>query len=385
MFGMLPLGWLQLKHQKMRLLSAVLGISFAVILIFVQLEFREAIFVSAVRYHTAMDYDLVMISPKTDYLVSARQFPRNRLYQVRGFDGVDTVSPVYIDRGSWRNPLDRAATRTIFVLAFNPKDNGFSRIADSEQIELIKIRDQLLFDRLSRPEYGPIVSMQEGGNLVTTAINDREITIVSLYGVGTSFGLDGGVVTSDLNFLRMFPGRKASAIDLGLIKLDPGADPLAVRAAIRGQIPGDVSVMTPEEFQAKEIRYWNKTTPVGYLFAFGALIGLVVGFIIVYQILFADVQDHLQEYATLKAMGYKHSYLRNVVLQEAIILGVLGFLPGFGVSTLVFSLAAEATRLPLDMTLANALSVFALTVAMCAFSGLFALRRLRSIDPAEVF
>jgi putative ABC transport system permease protein len=113
--------------------------------------------------------------------------------------------------------------------------------------------------------------------------------------------------------------------------------------------------------------------------------GLVVGLIIVYQILFADVQDHLREYATLKAMGYTHGYLRNVVLQEALILGVLGFLPGLGVAHLVFTKGADATRLPLEMSVDGALGVFALTLAMCAGSGLLALRKLRTVDPAEVF
>jgi putative ABC transport system permease protein len=379
------LGWRQLWHQPMRLFSAVLGITFAVMLVFVQLEFREAIYQSAVRYHVSMDYDLVLLSPKTDYLIAARQFPRNRLYQARGFEGVEAVSPVYLSRGSWRNPVQRSQTRTIFMVGINPRDQGFDRLLTPEQKELIKLRDHLVFDRMSRPEYGPVVEMVGSGDKVETAINDREILINSLYAVGTSFGLDGGVVSSDLNFLRVFPDRKFSAIDLGLIHLEPGADAASVRNAIQAGIPNDVLVMTPEEFRAKEIRYWNKTTPVGYLFAFGAIIGLVVGLIIVYQILFADVQDHLQEYATLKAMGYRHAYLQGVVLQEAVILAVCGFLPGMGIAAFVFSRAVDATRLPLEMTVENALTVFVLTLVMCCLSGLFALRKLSAVDPAEVF
>jgi putative ABC transport system permease protein len=385
MRGFLPLGWLQLKHQKLRLFSATLGIAFAVILIFVQLEFREAIFVSAVRYHDSMDYDLMMVSPKTDYLLAARSFPRNRLFQARGHEGVESVSPIYIGRGSWRNPINRSATRQVFMLGIDPVDDGFSRLITPEQKEQIKIPDQLIFDRMGRPEYGPVEDMMLRGETVSTAINDREITVSSLYSVGTSFGLDGGIVTSDLNLLRIFPGRNASSIDLGIIKLSPDADPLAVRAAIRAALLGDVMIMTPEEFKQKEIRHWNKTTPVGYLFAFGAIIGVVVGFIIVYQILFADVQDHLQEYATLKAMGYSHGYLRGVVLQESIILGLLGFIPGCGVSMLAFDAAVAATRLPLEMTVESALTVLALTLGMCICSGFFALRKLKAIDPAEVF
>lgn len=381
----LPLGWLQLKYQKLRLLSATLGIAFAVILIFVQLEFREAIFVSAVRYHNSLDYDLMMVSPKTDYLLAARAFPRNRLFQSKGYPGVESVSPIYIGRGSWRDPTNRGLTRQIFMLGIDPVDDGYSRLLTPEQLEAIKIPDQLIFDRMGRPEYGPVVELYERGELIETAIADREIKVAGLYAVGTSFGLDGGIVTSDLNLLRISPDSNASSIHLGMIKLLPGADPFEVQKTLSDALADDVSIMTPEEFKQKEIRHWNKTTPVGYLFAFGAIIGVVVGFIIVYQILFADVQDHMQEYATLKAMGYSHGYLRGVVLQQSIILGLLGFIPGAGVSLLAFDAAIGATRLPLAMSPESALFVLTLTLSMCICSGFFALRKLKAVDPAEVF
>jgi putative ABC transport system permease protein len=385
MFGRIQLGWLQLKHQKLRLLAAVTGITFAVILIFVQLEFREALFVSAVRYHSALDYDLVMVSPKTDFLVSAKSFPRRRLFQVEGFEGVADVAPIQMRLASWRNPVDPSNSRNIFSFGFDPTDRGFERLLTPLQHEQIKIPDQVIFDRMGRNEYGPVADMVDGGQTVPTEINDRAVTVVSLYSVGTSFGLDGGIITSDLNFMRIFPKHSKSSIELGLIHLDPGRDPAEVQAEIVEGIPGDVLVLTREQFYAAEIRYWNKTTPIGYIFIFGAIMGLVVGIIIVYQILFADVQDHLREYATLKAMGYTHGYLRKVVLQESIILAVLGFLPGMGVSMLVFNQAAGVTRLPLEMSADAAVSVFVLTLVMCAGSGMLALRKLRAVDPAEVF
>ncbi len=385
MFGSIPLGWLQLKAQKLRLFAATLGITFAVILIFVQLEFREALFVSAVRYHTAMDYDLAMLSPRTDFLVSSKQFPRARLYQVLGFDGVESVTAVYMRLVSWRNPVDPSNARNILAIGFDPAEPAFQRLLNTEQIEAIKIPDQVIFDRRGRDEYGPVRELLEAGESVSVEINDRRVAIAGMYEVGTSFGLDGGVITSDLNFLRLLPTRKKAAIDFGLIKLEPGHDVAAAQARIRAAIPADVRLLTRQEFMDLEVEYWNKTTPIGYIFAFGAVMGLIVGLIIVYQILFADVQDHLKEYATLKAMGYSHGYLRNVVLQEASILAVLGFLPGMGLAHLVFSRGADATRLPLEMSLASALSVFALTMAMCAGSGMLALRKLRAVDPAEVF
>jgi len=385
MFTAVPLGWLQLKAQKLRLVAAITGITFAVILIFVQLEFREALFVSAVRYHTAMDYDLAMLSPKTDFMVSSKQFPRSRLYQVLGFEGVESVTAVYMRLVSWRNPADPSNARNILAIGFDPSEQGFNRLLSSEQKEAIKIPDQVIFDRRGRDEYGPVRDLLDAGQRVSAEINDRRVAVASMYEVGTSFGLDGGVISSDLNFLRILPTRKKSAIDFGLIKLEPGQDAAEVQARIRESVPMDVRVLTRQEFMDLEIQYWNKTTPIGYIFAFGAVMGLIVGLIIVYQILFADVQDHLKEYATLKAMGYTHGYLRNVVLQEAIILAVLGFIPGLGIAHLVFTKGADATRLPLEMSVQSAAGVFVLTVAMCAGSGLMALRKLRAVDPAEVF
>ena len=142
-------------------------------------------------------------------------------------------------------------------------------------------------------------------------------------------------------------------------------------------------------FQAKfaqlEIDHWATTTPIGYVFSFGVIMGLVVGAIIVYQILYADVQDHLQEYATLLAMGYNHRYLSGVVLQEAVVLAILGFLPGLAISIGLYRVSADATQLPMAMSANSAIAVFVLTLVMCVFSGLLALRRLKSVDPAEVF
>ncbi len=385
MRGSIPLGWLQLKAQKLRLVAAIAGITFAVILIFVQLEFREALFVSAVRYHTAMDYDLAMLSPKTDFMVSSKQFPRARLYQLLGFDGVESVTAVYMRLVSWRNPADPANARNILAIGFDPSEPGFERLLAPEQIEAIKIPDQVIFDRLGRDEYGPVRELLDAGQPVSAEINDRRVDVAGMYEVGTSFGLDGGIITSDLNFLRILPTRQKSAIDFGLVKLDPGADATAVQARIREAIPNDVRVLTRDEFMQLEVAYWNNTTPIGYIFAFGAVMGLIVGLIIVYQILFADVQDHLKEYATLKAMGYTHGYLRGVVLQEAIILGVLGFIPGMLAAHLLFTRGADATRLPLELSVNSALAVFALTIAMCAGSGMLALRKLRAADPAEVY
>ena len=147
----------------------------------------------------------------------------------------------------------------------------------------------------------------------------------------------------------------------------------------------DVVILTREEWIDREGRYWAGTTPIGFVFGFGAIMGLVVGGVIVYQILFADVSQHLAEYATLKAMGYSNAFLSRVVLREAAILTVLGFIPGVAVSIVLYRFASTATRLPLEMTPGRAALVLLLTAAMCGSAALVALRKVRSADPAEVF
>ncbi len=144
-------------------------------------------------------------------------------------------------------------------------------------------------------------------------------------------------------------------------------------------------VFTKKQFIARERAYWGASTPIGYVFAFGAIVGFIVGAIIVYQILFADVSEHISEYATLKAMGYSNVYLSGVVIQQALILALLGYLPAFAVCLWLYDAAAEATRLPVYMTAARALGVLAATVAMCCLSGLSAMRVVWKADPAEIF
>jgi putative ABC transport system permease protein len=220
---------------------------------------------------------------------------------------------------------------------------------------------------------------------VSTEINNRDVEIVGLYSLGTSFGIDGSIITSDLNFRRLFPDRSPSRIEIGLIRLEPGGDPEAIRDSISAAVPGDVRVLTKAEFVQHEVDYWSNSTPIGYVFGLGVAMGLAVGMIVVYQILFSDVQDHIKEFATLKAMGYSGFFLSRVVLNEALQLAVIGFVPGLLISLFIYNQATTVTNLPLEMTWQRGAAVLGLTILMCAISGLLALRKLRSVDPAAVF
>lgn len=380
-----PLAWLQLSREKLRLVAAIAGVTFGVVLIFVQLGFQEALFTSSVRYHTTLAYDLAIVSPKTDFIVQPVSFPRTRLFQVAGFPEVEAVTPVYLGQARWRNPFSPSETRGIFVVGFDPADTGFAALDLGEHLADIRIPDQVLFDLASRPEYGPIAESFERDGDLYVEVNDRKIQVVGLFKLGTSFGIDGSVLTSDLNFRRIFPDRPASHIDLGLIQLADGADPEAVRDAIAAAIPGDVQVLTRAKFVQKELDYWNSSTPIGFVFSFGVLMGLIVGMIIVYQILFSDVQDSLREYATLKAIGYTHNFLVGVVMREAALLAVLGYVPAISVTWLIYSQAAAATHLPIGFTSERIVGVFALTVFMCCASAALAIRKLKSAEPADIY
>jgi putative ABC transport system permease protein len=367
------------------LLVALSGIGFANILMFVQLGLRDALFDSAVRLHESLQGDIFLISPESVALISMEQFSERRLYQAMGFEGVESVSPLYLDFAQWQNHQNRR-TRNIFVIGFNPDERVFNLPGVQPNADKLKLPDVVLFDRGSRSEFGPVSTDFNQGKTITTEVRNRQITVEGLFQLGPSFGSDGNLITSDINFLRIFNNRrKKGLIDIGVIKLQPGANTEEVIENLRSILPKDVEVLSKQELMEFEKSYWNSSTPIGFIFALGAALGFVVGTVIVYQILYSDVSEHLAEYATLKAMGYTDAYLLFVVFQEALIIAVLGYIPGFSISLIVYAGAKSATFLPIAMSMGRAILVLVLTILMCFFSGAIAVRKLRAADPADIF
>jgi putative ABC transport system permease protein len=378
------LAWLQLRRERLRLAIALAGVAFAVILVFMQLGFQDALFQSSVAVHSRLLADVVLISPQSAYLASMKTFPRRRLYQALGFEGVESVSALYTTLTPWKNPVT-SRTRDIFVAAFNPAERVIALPEVDAARTKVRRPDVVIFDEASRPEFGAVAASFKRGLAVETEVNTRHVTVAGLFTLGTSFGIDGTLVTSDLNFLRIFPQRAAGAINIGLVRLRAGTDPRRVRDALRAHLPHDVEVLTKADYMQREMNFWATSTPIGYVLGFGVIMGLVVGAIIVYQILFADISDHLAEYATLKAMGYTSRYLFGVVLMEASILAVVGYVPGAAICAWLYRLTESATLLPMRITPATSSFVLALTLGMCWASGAVAARKLRSADPAEIF
>ncbi len=385
MFKKIPLAWLQLSHEKIRLLVAIAGISFADILMFMQLGFRDALFDSAVKFHTNVSGDVFLISPQSTALIAMKSFPRRRLYQSLAFKDVDSVTPIYLGFGIWKNPENKS-TRQIMVIGFNPADKKLFELPGvGENLDKMQLPDTYLFDDKSRAQFGDISTIFKSGKRVQTEVDGRKIDIGGLFTLGASFGADGNLMTSDTNFARMFKQRERGLIDVGVVKLKPGANVEATIASMKASFPKDVKVFSKAEFIKFERTYWETGTSIGFIFTLGTVMGFIVGIVIVYQILYTDVADHLSEYATLKAMGYTDFYLLTVVFQEAIILSIVGFFPGMFAAVGLYTMTRNATSLPLLMTVARATTVLILTMIMCIVSGAIAVRKLRAADPADMF
>ncbi|MDY6938595.1 MAG: ABC transporter permease DevC [Cyanobacteriota bacterium] len=382
-FRKTPLAWLQVTREKMRLAVAIAGIAFADMLMFVQFGFQDALFDASVRPHSTFKADLVVVNSQFETFFSTKSFSRERLYQVRGFEGVESVSAIYAATAQWKNPTTRV-DRPILIFGTDPANPGFNLPEVDENIEELKKLNRVLFDRAGRPEYG-IVPIFEATGTAKTEVNDRLVEVVGMFALGASFTADGTAIASDSTFLHMFPNRSVDRIEVGLVEIGDDADLERVQLGIQEQLPDDVRVLTVEEFADLERSYWANGTGIGFIFSLGAGVGFIVGIVIVYQILYTDVSEHLPEYATLKAMGYTDGYLIEVLIQESLLLAVLGFIPGFAIASGLYSIAKSATLLPIAMTTSRALLVWSLTIVMCSVSGIVAMRKLQTADPADIF
>ena len=380
----IPLSWLLLTRQPVRLLVALAGISFAGILMFMQLGFRDGLFDASVTAHRLFDADVVLISPRSASSVSMEAFPRRRLVQTLADPDVDGVTPVHWGLMLWRNPETRR-NRSILALGFNPDDPFFVDPSLAEKTDALKQKGRILFDQLSRSEFGPIADWYRDGRVVETEIAGNRVRVAGLVSLGTSFGADGNLLTSTETFLDLMPQKPPGAIEVGLVRLKPGADPEQVVSRLSQRLPKDVSVLTKQGFIDFEQNYWKSSTSIGFIFTLGAAMGFVVGCVIVYQVLYTDVSDHLPEYATLMAMGYRLSHLLGVVVREGFYLAAMGYVPAYMAGQGLYWFVRDATKLPVGMDLSRALTVLVMILVMCMLSSFLAMRRLIDADPAEIF
>lgn len=391
-----PLAWFNLLHNRVRTLVAVAGVTFAIVLIFMQLGFLEALKSTATVIYDALDFDICIRSKDYLHLASAGTFPRARMYQAASTVGVVQVTPFYVLPNLWRSPPHSSRpgeNRGILVMGVQPGLPTF-RVAELQRAvdTLLVSPDVMLIDQRTRPEYGPINGVAFGDEDVQagveTELGGQRARLVGYFRLGTGFSANGAVLVTDRGFLRAAPGRTAEDVTLGLVQLPKSTPPATVReiaGRIKQRITADVDVLTREEVRVQELNYWVRGTSFGLIFQVGVGIALIVGGAIVYQVLASDVANMLPEYATLKAMGYSDGYLGGIVVRQAAVLAVVSYGCGFVLALGLYFVTSRLAGIPIQMTPGNAVLVFGLSVAMCTVSSIGAVRKMFRADPADLF
>jgi putative ABC transport system permease protein len=375
---------LQLKHNKTRFAAAIAGVAFANILIFMQLGFLGALVETTKLPYRPMVADILISASDANTLSDGSNVPRQRLYQALAIPGVADASPFYLSKYDWQR--DNGTTVNFQVFGIDPSKQIFNDPQIESARAQLRLLDTALLDRSARNIEAELSSAIDSGQPHRFEANGRTLNAVQTFSIGAGFEADGYLIVSDQTFLKMYPHRTAGAPTHILITVAPGIVPQAVVERLRQAIPeNDVIIRTIEEAASADEAYQTTERPVGVIFGFGVIIGVLVGLIIVYQVLSTDVADHLGEYATLKAVGYKQSFFLSIVFEEALILAVFGFVPGVLFALGLYDVLTAATGLPVVMTGTRAAAVLVGTSAMCLASGAIATRRLAGANPADLF
>lgn len=384
LLGRLPIGWLQLTHNKARLASALAGVTFANALIFVQLGFFGALVGSLKLPYDRMNADLLISAADMNTLGEAGPLPRQRMYEALSVEGVASATPLYQGKIEWKQP--DGTSRNIDVFGVDLSTDTF-KLPEVDRFRAeLTLPGRALIDRKTRNVPKAIFKAIDAGAPLEFEAKGVALTVLGTFEIGGGFSSDGFMIVSDQTFFQVFAPRQSGAPNQILVKLAPGADRAAAVERLRARLsPRDVTVRTVDETYEKDKKFQTTQRPAGLIFGFGVTMGLLVGTIIVYQVLSTDVADHLKEYATFKAMGFNHRYFLGIIFEEAMLLATMGFLPGLLISLAIYAGVGRATGLPFSMPPQRAAAVLLGTVAMCSVSGALATRRLARANPAELF
>lgn len=383
-----PLAWKNLVNDPKRLFLAAAGIGFASVLMFTQNGFRNALLDSPVQLIELMDCELVAISPARYMLPVNERFDRNLLRRATADPGVEQVQPLLIERLLARVRVAGKPARPIRVVSV-PPPGWLAAPGLAEKRDRLSEPQTALLDQKTRREYGFEFDDRGEPAAQTVELASRRIHLVGTVKIGTDFANEGTLLIPEKAFADYFPvrggGRPLEVVDVGMIRVKPGADVDDTAARLNALAPGIWEVVRREELKRREIAFWQGQTPVGKIFFIGTLMGFVVGVIICYQILYTSLQDAMPEFATLKAMGYPNRFFVGLVVQQSVFLSLFGFIPAVVVTWGLFGVLEYFSGLPMLLTRWRVFSVLILTTGMCLISGLLALRKLIRADPASLF
>ncbi len=377
----LLLAWFNLKYSLGASFLAILGSGFAVLLAFVQLGILGSVLNGAVLVYEQLDFDLILISQKSLEFSFTQPFSQQQLYRIQGLKAVDNIASIYLSFADWKNP-DTGKPNTIFVIGYEPERYPFKSPDINQKIEAVKQQKTVLFNQNSDFDDFGASSFQTG---TITEIREKEVKVGDLFSMSNSFRFNGSVLMSVDNFVEYFPQRSLNDVSLGLIKLKPNVDASLAIKQIQEIIPNDIKVFNHRDIKRKDQYYWLTSTAIGTVILFGTVSSFLIGAIVVYQILSADVTERVPEYGTLKAIGYRNREIINAIINQSSMLGLSGFFVGWILSLPMYDIMRSETALSIYMEPATIVLVFFFTMCTCNFSAVLASRKIMIFDPADIF
>jgi len=370
-----PLAQRNLFHDKVRLTVTLTGIVFAVVLIVVELGLFVGFTVTTSGLVDHSNADLWVTSKHVPYVELGVPFSERKLYQVRAVPGVAEAQKIVSRWSQWKRADGRE--ESVQIVGINP-DSVMEQpwnlvqgnVQDLKQPDAV-IMDDMYKDKLAVHHLGEVFE-----------INGRRARVVGFTHGIRSFTTSPYVFTTFKRAQEYVKLPEDQTIFV-LVKLVPGANVEQVRRDISGSVQ-NVEVFTSHQFSRMTQIYWMFTTGAGVAVLLAALLGLVVGFVVVAQTIYATTMDHLREYGTLKAMGAPNSYVYKVIIKQAAMSAVIGYVLGMIVSAFVVR-ASQSGGAAILLSLPMAIGMFFLTLAMCVGAALVSISKVTSLDPAVVF
>jgi putative ABC transport system permease protein len=371
----LTLAFRNLFHDRVRLAVTLVGILFSIVLVAVQLGLYLGARNMIISMIDRADGDLWIMAYGTKNFEEAQPIRARERYVALATPDVISAVPLVTAFTDWRKPT--GGSTLVVVIGADHEDGGLApwNIVEGD-VTGLGVRDAVFVDKTYLAELG----LTGVGD--TAQVGSSRVRVVGLTDGIRSFTVTPFVFTT-LNRARTLIDMPAENITYVLAKVRPGADVEKARAEIRSKLP-DSEVLTRAEFRQRSLNQWLFATGAGVALIGGAVLGLIVGTVIVAQTLYSSTKDHLAEFATLRALGSSSGYIHKVILMQAGLSALLGYVLGMAIAlTIVF--LSEHTALPIVMSPGLAALLLALTLVMCAISALSAIGKVMRIDPAMVF
>lgn len=375
--GRVPIAWRNTFQNRKRTITALGGISFSILLIFMQLGLLNGARRTASMLYDFFNFDLVIVSDKYQYLADANHFDIMRIIQAGVTPGVASVFKLNINGGAWTDTTTSLTSQAL-LLGIDSDSTFISNESIRKGLPALQGNNAVMVDLYSHSDYG---DMSIGA---TPKINDTSVVVAGHFTLGVTLFSDGAVMVDNSLYDRLVQGRSRMT-NIGLIKITPGSDPDTVKRDLEQSLPKDVLVYKRNDMIKQEQNYFITVKPMGIMFQAGVVVAFIVGVVVLFQVLSTDISNRINEFATMKAMGFSPVFIYGIGIRQALIFAILSYVPSFLLSVAIFKLILLAAHLRVAMTLNLALLVLALSVCMCVISCVLALQKVRKSDPAELF